>query len=106
MNVLVTAGNTAVPIDQVRVISNVFTGRTGALLALHGHNRGHQIILLTSHPEVVGELQKGRPVPETGWRLIPYRTFDEFQDEMEAVVRSGGLDVVIHSAAVSDFQNA
>jgi len=28
--VLVTAGNTSVPIDRVRVISNIFKGRTGA----------------------------------------------------------------------------
>jgi len=30
MRVLVTGGNTVVPIDRVRCISNVFRGRTGA----------------------------------------------------------------------------
>ena len=33
MNILVTAGNTITPIDRVRVITNVFTGRTGARIA-------------------------------------------------------------------------
>ena len=29
MNLLVTAGNTLVPVDRVRCITNIFTGRTG-----------------------------------------------------------------------------
>ena len=33
MNILITAGNTHAPIDRLRVITNVFTGRTGAHLA-------------------------------------------------------------------------
>ncbi len=53
MNVLVTAGNTLVPIDQVRCISNVFTGKTGAAIALCAHGRGHRVTLITSHPEAV-----------------------------------------------------
>ena len=32
MKILVTAGNTQTPIDQVRCITNVFSGRTGARL--------------------------------------------------------------------------
>ena len=30
MNLLITAGNTLAPIDRVRGLTNVFTGRTGA----------------------------------------------------------------------------
>lgn len=33
MRVLVTAGATQVPIDRVRAITNVFTGRTGTQVA-------------------------------------------------------------------------
>ena len=29
MNLLITAGNTLAPIDRVRGLTNVFTGRTG-----------------------------------------------------------------------------
>ncbi len=53
MNLLVTAGNTLVPIDRVRAITNVFTGRTGASIARCAWERGHTVTLLTSHPEVV-----------------------------------------------------
>lgn len=48
MNLLVTAGNTLAPIDRVHSLTNVFTGRTGAAVALHAHGRGHLVVLLTS----------------------------------------------------------
>jgi phosphopantothenoylcysteine synthetase/decarboxylase len=53
MRVLVTGGNTVVPIDQVRCISNVFRGRTGANLALEACRRGHDVHLLASDPDVL-----------------------------------------------------
>jgi phosphopantothenoylcysteine synthetase/decarboxylase len=102
MNVLVTAGNTQVPIDRVRCLTNVFTGRTGARLALCAHERGHTVTLLTSHPDVVAELHGG-PLPSERWAALPYRTFDELRDRMRDAVQPGGLDCVIHSAAVSDY---
>ena len=68
MNLLVTAGNTQVLIDRVRCLSNVFTGRTGARLALDAHARGHTVTLLTSHPETVDELaEPGSPPPPERW---------------------------------------
>jgi phosphopantothenoylcysteine synthetase/decarboxylase len=102
MNVLVTAGNTQVPIDRVRCLTNVFTGRTGAQVALCAHGRGHTVTLLTSHPAVVAELHGG-PLSSPRWAVLPYRTFDELRDLMQGAVRPGGVDAVIHSAAVSDY---
>ncbi len=101
MNLLVTAGNTQAPIDRVRCITNVFTGRTGTRIALSAHGRGHAVTLLTSHPNVVAELA-GAP-PAERWRVQPYRTFDDLQEGMAAAIRAGGFDAVIHSAAVSDY---
>jgi phosphopantothenoylcysteine synthetase/decarboxylase len=102
MNVLVTAGNTQVPIDRVRCLTNVFTGRTGAQIALCAHERGHTVTLLTSHPAVVAELHVG-PLLSERWAVLPYRTFDELRDLMREAVQHGWLDAVIHSAAVSDY---
>jgi phosphopantothenate---cysteine ligase (CTP) len=102
MNVLVTAGNTQVPIDRVRCLTNIFTGRTGARVALTAHERGHTVTLLTSHPEVVTDLLGG-PEPVGRWTVRPYRTFDDLSGLMEKAVRDGGFDAVIHSAAVSDY---
>lgn len=103
MNILVTAGNTQTPIDQVRCITNIFTGRTGGRVALAAHDRGHAVCLLTSHPEVIAELAQG-PVPTAPtWQVRPYRTFDELHHLMAAVVPAGGFDVILHAAAVSDY---
>jgi phosphopantothenoylcysteine synthetase/decarboxylase len=96
----VTAGNTAVPIDRVRQITNLFTGRTGAAIARHAYARGHDVTLLTSHPETVPDPP---PAGDTRWRILSYRTFDELMAAMETIVRAEPPDAVIHSAAVSDF---
>jgi phosphopantothenoylcysteine synthetase/decarboxylase len=102
MNVLVTAGNTQVPIDRVRCLTNVFTGRTGAQVALCAHERGHTVTLLTSHPDVVAELHGGQLRSER-WAIQPYRTFDELHALMWSAIQPGGYNAVIHSAAVSDY---
>jgi phosphopantothenoylcysteine synthetase/decarboxylase len=98
MNILVTAGNTQVLIDRVRAITNIFTGRTGARIALDAHQRGHTVTLLTSHPETVEA-----PTAER-WVLRGYQTFEDLQQLMEEAIRGGGFDAVIHSAAVSDYR--
>ena len=102
MNILVTAGNTQVPIDKVRCLTNIFSGRTGAGIALEAHRRGHNVTLLTSHPEVIPELGAGARLA-TRWHLFPYRTFDELDALMREKIAGQDLDAVIHSAAVSDY---
>ncbi len=98
MNILVTAGNTLVPIDQVRCITNIFTGRTGASIARCAWERGHRVTLLTSHPEAVEN-----PPHSERWAMLRYRTFEDLQRLMREIVTGGELDAVIHCAAVSDY---
>jgi phosphopantothenate-cysteine ligase/phosphopantothenoylcysteine decarboxylase/phosphopantothenate--cysteine ligase len=98
MNVLVTAGNTQTPIDRVRCITNVFSGRTGARVAAEAAARGHAITLLTSHPEVLGG--------DANVRVRPYRTFDDLDTLMAEEIASGRYDAVVHAAAVSDYHVA
>jgi phosphopantothenate-cysteine ligase/phosphopantothenoylcysteine decarboxylase/phosphopantothenate--cysteine ligase len=102
MNLLVTAGNTAVPIDRVRCITNIFTGRTGARIAACAHGRGHAVTLLTSHPEVASEMYSA----PSGWTVLRYRTFDDLDQQLAALLQRGGWGGVIHSAAVSDYRVA
>jgi phosphopantothenate-cysteine ligase/phosphopantothenoylcysteine decarboxylase/phosphopantothenate--cysteine ligase len=104
MNILVTAGNTQIPVDRVRCITNVFTGRTGATIALCGHERGHAVTLLTSHPEVVAGLHGTRPLQPERWQVRAYRTFNDLQQLMAEAITRGGLDVIVHCAAVSDYE--
>jgi phosphopantothenoylcysteine synthetase/decarboxylase len=97
MRILVTAGNTLVPIDSVRCITNIFTGRTGAQIARQAVRRGHAVTLLTSHPE------GSDPSPA---EMKVYHTFEDLRTAIAEAIRPGGVDVIIHSAAVSDYQSA
>src|SRR5437899_9099274 len=101
MNILVTAGNTQTPIDQVRCITNIFSGRTGAQIATAAHRRGHTVTLLTSHPEVIR-----KDAPAERWTTRSYRTFDDLHALMGELVPGNRFDVLIHAAAVSDFEIA
>lgn len=97
MNLLVTAGNTLVPLDRVRCLTNVFTGRTGAAIAQFAWERGHRVALLTSHPQTA-DLPPGEC-----WTMIPYRTFDDLQTLMRERIACGDVDAIVHCAAVSDY---
>lgn len=106
MNVLVTAGNTLVPIDQVRCITNIFTGRTGAQVALAAHARGHRVTLLTSHPDAVREVAEHGVPSDARWQTIRYQTFEELDRLLAKQITTEQLDAVLHSAAVSDYLSA
>src|SRR5476651_2474545 len=99
MRIFVTAGNTQVPIDRVRCITNIFTGRTGAAIALEAYRRGHLVTLATSHPEVIDALD---PDPAR-WRCLPYKTFDDLEALMVQHIAKAELDAVVHCAAVADY---
>lgn len=105
MKILVTAGNTQTPVDEVRVITNVFSGRTGSQIAVAAHDRGHSVTLLTSHPELVTQIPAADG-SRTTWEVHPYRTFDELQTLMLGQITTGNYDAIIHCAAVSDYQLA
>jgi phosphopantothenoylcysteine synthetase/decarboxylase len=99
MNILVTAGNTQAPIDRVRAITNIFTGRTGTNIALAAHQHCHRVTLLTSHPELA---ERSSPVDR--WTVEKYQTFDELHRSLESQIRSGVHDALVHSAAVGDYR--
>lgn len=104
MNLLVTAGNTQTPIDRVRCITNIFTGRTGAAIALEAYGRGHDVTLLTSHPEAVAEMVKPPTLlDDVRWHVHLYRTFNDLRDLMARLI-TDRLDGVIHCAAVNDYE--
>src|SRR5439155_58665 len=103
MNLLITAGNTQAPIDRVRCLTNIFSGRTGAAIARAARDRGHHVTLVTSRPDSLPEAginpgdSNGRLAVET------YRTFDELAMILEGRLKETRFDAVCHSAAVSDY---
>ncbi|HYV38877.1 MAG TPA: phosphopantothenoylcysteine decarboxylase [Gemmataceae bacterium] len=103
MKILVTAGNTQAPIDRVRCLTNIFTGRTGAAIAVEAHRLGHHITLLTSHPEAVLEVGKRVALTDERWRTWTYLHFHDLDFLMGRALTRDGYDVLIHTAAVSDY---
>ena len=103
MKLLVTAGNTQTPIDRVRCITNIFSGRTGATIAATAHDRGHAVTLYTSHPEVIETIPAYRARTANDWRVEKYRTFEDLESLLATAVPDGGFDAIVHAAAVSDY---
>lgn len=96
--VLITAGPTWVPIDNVRVISNIATGETGALLAHDFIKQGANVTL------VLGPVVNNRISKKI--RVIHFRFFDELSRIIKKEITTGKYDAVIHTAAVSDYEPA
>ena len=103
MKILITSGNTQAPIDRVRCITNIFSGRTGASIAAAARDRGHAVTLVTSHPEVIADagIDPGNPGPRLA--IQKYRTFDDLAETLEPLVRESLFDAICHAAAVSDY---
>ncbi|MBI2482958.1 bifunctional phosphopantothenoylcysteine decarboxylase/phosphopantothenate synthase [Candidatus Uhrbacteria bacterium] len=115
LRILVTAGSTEVPIDRVRAITNIFKGRTGTeiALALADASRETEVTLLTSNkPLAITTIPLPSNFDARSWErytnlhVEAYRTFDELAERLECEVTRGAYDIIIHSAAVSDYRVA
>ena len=93
-HVLVTAGGTREPLDQVRFVGNRSSGRMGVALAEAARDRGARVTVLAANLQV--------PAP-TGVELVPTPTASDLR--REALSRSDA-DVVLMAAAVSDYRPA
>ena len=94
--ILITAGPTWVPIDSVRVISNIASGETGILLAEKLSKEQAKVTL------VLGPVER-RGI-DRRIRLVKFRFFEELRARLKKELSSKKYDIVIHSAAVSDFR--
>jgi len=95
MRVLITAGSTSVKIDQVRTISNIFKGRTGAAIADYFAKQGVRVTLVTSDPTSIC-----KPNLES----VFYKYYHELANILAADITNIRYDAIIHSAAVSDYK--
>lgn len=93
--VLITAGPTWVALDDVRVISNTATGETGIVLAEKLRAGGARVTLL---------LGPAAGVNKSGVRVVRFRFFDDLKKIVASELARRTYDIVIHSAAVSDYR--
>lgn len=94
---LVTAGGTREPIDDVRVITNLSTGRYGAAIAKALAERGVEVTLLASH--ALAER------PEWIDPRVTVQRFGSFDDLREALTQNCATppDLIFMAAAVADY---
>ena len=94
--ILITAGPTWVKLDKVRVISNIASAKTGIILANKFVKAGARVTLFLGP---VGEVGLGARI-----KVRRYRFFEELAAILKRELLSKRYDIVIHSAAVSDYK--
>jgi phosphopantothenoylcysteine decarboxylase/phosphopantothenate--cysteine ligase len=97
MRILITAGPTRQPIDDVRFITNRSSGKMGAAIASVFCAAGWDVTVLLGpvDSEVLSSLDDGVTV-------LRFETIDQLQSLLDAEFSS--CDVLVMSAAVGDFQ--
>jgi len=90
--VLITAGATAEPIDEIRYITNFASGKMGKSIAEEAYNRGAAVLLLRAKNAVEPDKPIKQEIFSSG-------------KELTSLVRKycPGHDIIFHSSAVSDF---
>ncbi|MGA7984877.1 MAG: bifunctional phosphopantothenoylcysteine decarboxylase/phosphopantothenate--cysteine ligase CoaBC [Burkholderiales bacterium] len=91
--VLVTAGPTEEPIDPVRVITNLSSGKMGYAVARAAREAGAEVTLIS------GPVALSAP---RGVTRVSVRTAREMFDAVKAAV--GGSDIFVSVAAVADYR--
>lgn len=94
IKILVTAGGTQEPIDTVRTITNLSSGRTGVSLAETLVQMGFEVTLLQAHGSAKTDLVENREY---------FTSFHSLDEKMKELLGSEDFSHVIHAAAVSDY---
>ena len=90
-SILVTAGPTPTPVDDVRLLTNRFTGATGLAIAEALWRRGAEVELILG----------GQAVSPPSWIAVTnVESFDAYQ----TAVHASQAEIGIFSAAVADYQ--
>jgi len=92
--ILITAGPTQEPIDPVRFITNLSSGKMGYALAKMARRRGAEVILIT------GPTSAALPRKDIEW--VPVKTAEEMRKAVLAHWKP--CSVVIKAAAVADYR--
>jgi len=95
MRILVTAGPTWVKIDDVRIITNIFTGKTGVFLARKFQRSGHKVTLLVNPSRI-----DKKP---SGMEVVDFFYLEELSASLRELLKKTRYDLIVHTAAVSDY---
>ncbi len=93
--ILITAGPTWVPVDKVRVISNISSGKLGLLLAREALKHGLKTDLFLGPVGDIAEIKL--------LKVSRFFYFDELLGLIKKTLTIKKYDIIIHCAAVSDY---
>ena len=93
MRVVITGGPSSEPIDDVRLITNRSTGELGVILAQAFSQSGHDVSLF------LGRLSQFR-LPQSAY----FDRNEDLQRMLQEMNESKSVNVVLHAAALADFQ--
>jgi phosphopantothenate-cysteine ligase len=98
MNVLITAGGTTEKIDNVRSISNISTGRLGALIAdcFSVNPSIEKIFYVCSKTAIKPEADK--------IEIVPANSVSDLEAAVKEVLSRASINIIIHAMAVSDYR--
>jgi phosphopantothenoylcysteine synthetase/decarboxylase len=96
-DILVTAGPTWIPLDSVRVVTNIFSGRTGYFIAEGLARRGYRVNLLLGAAAFT-------PKPRKNLSVYSFRYFNDLRLLVRRMLTDKTYSMIIHTAAVSDYQ--
>jgi phosphopantothenoylcysteine synthetase/decarboxylase len=97
MKVIVTAGPSYEPIDEVRRITNFSTGELGVLLSNHLVQAGHELFCLKG-------VAATYPGPLLNAHHLPFTTNDDLLATLRRLSREHDIAAVFHVAALADFK--
>lgn len=95
MKILVTAGATREPFDEVRFVSNVSSGKTGAALADALQGFGHDVTLLRG---------EGAAKPQQVRDTEVFSSCADLLARLRQRLGTGAYDAVVMTAAVADYR--
>jgi len=96
--ILITAGPTWIPIDKVRVITNIFKGTLGLIVAKEAIKRKAKVTLLLGPGPIYLS-----PNVSPCLKIIRFKFFEELYKLMKREINYKKYDAVIHSVAVGDY---
>lgn len=93
--ILVTAGGSREPIDEVRFIANLSTGGTGMAIAEALAHLGHEVTLLHGQ----GATRASRPVENE-----VFSSAEDLKERLQVRLADGAYNAVVMCAAVADYR--
>jgi phosphopantothenate-cysteine ligase len=123
MKILITSGGTKIPLDLVRHIGNMSNGTLGSRMAKELLEKGHEVLFFRAEkskspmsmnvdfndeyeiPQIQDwtDLRDFYENHKDKYTEFWYKTFEDYQEGLETIIKEYKPDMVILAAAVSDY---